>query len=121
MGNRATRVAAGGAGLALGRKNMKPIYRFIDKHLDQPFFIWFAPMLPHGPFNAPEKYKTLYQGKGYSSSAVDYYANCSWYDAVLGGLRALRQVFPAKEGVGAGYRGQHRGMRYLPLSIQPIF
>lgn len=76
----------GGEGLALGRETMEPVYRFIDSHADQPFFVWFAPLLPHLPHDAPEEYRALYEGKGLSQSARDYFANCSWYDDVAGQL-----------------------------------
>ena len=77
---------AGADGLALGRETMQPVYDFIDKHAEEPFFIWFAPMLPHSPFNPPEKYLTLYEGKGLSESAKKYYANCTWFDDCTGQL-----------------------------------
>ena len=46
----------GGKALSIGRKSMKPIYDFIDKaqHLQKPFFVWYAPFLPHTPHNPPE-------------------------------------------------------------------
>lgn len=77
---------AGADGLALGRETMQPVYDFIDTYSDKPFFIWFAPMLPHSPFNPPDKYLALYKNKELSESAKKYYANCSWFDDCISQL-----------------------------------
>ena len=45
----------GDDGLIIGRKTMQPIYDFIEAHRRQPFFIWYAPMMPHEPHNPPER------------------------------------------------------------------
>ena len=45
----------GGDGTELVRTTMQPVYDFINKYKDKPFFIWFAPELPHYPFDAPAK------------------------------------------------------------------
>ncbi|PWE00614.1 sulfatase family protein [Marinilabilia rubra] len=74
----------GGDGTELVRKTMDPVYDFIDKNKEGPFFLWFAPELPHWPFNAPQKYYDLYEGKGMTESAKKYYANCSWWDDGVG-------------------------------------
>ncbi len=41
----------GDVGLTIGRDTMKPIEQFLDARADdhQPFFLWYAPMLPHTP------------------------------------------------------------------------
>ena len=82
---------AGGDGLEIGRKTMQPVFDFIDRHRDQPFFLWYAPMLPHVPFDPPYKYLKYYEGKGYSESAKKYYANCTWFDAGVGELMDFLQ------------------------------
>lgn len=76
----------GGSGLELARATMQPVYDFIDKNADQPFFIWFAPELPHYPFDAPDKYYNLYKDKEMTESAKRYYANCTWFDDGVGAL-----------------------------------
>jgi uncharacterized sulfatase len=73
-------------GTELGRQTMKPLYSFIDKYAKEPFFIWFAPMLPHVPFDPEEKYLKLYEGKGLSKMATKYYANCTKFDDRVGEL-----------------------------------
>ena len=76
----------GGKGTDIGRITNQPVFDFIEKNRDNPFFIWYAPQLPHYPFDAPEKYTKLYEGRGYSKSAVEYYANCTWFDDAVGEL-----------------------------------
>jgi uncharacterized sulfatase len=52
----------GDAGLAIGRETMAPIERFVSKHARaQPFFIWYAPFLPHTPYDASERFRKLYR------------------------------------------------------------
>ena len=76
----------GGEGTDIGRVTNQPVYDFIEKNQSNPFFIWYAPQLPHYPFDAPNKYRELYDNKGYSKSAVEYYANCTWFDDSVGEL-----------------------------------
>lgn len=75
-------------GKPLGRETLEPLLRFLDAHRDRPFFVWFAPMLPHVPHDAPEEYQRLYRDRGLASTAVAYYANVTRFDAVVGELRA---------------------------------
>ena len=76
----------GGYGLELARATMEPVYDFIDKNLESPFFLWYAPELPHYPFDAPEKYYDIYKDKDMTESAKRYYANCTWFDDCVGEL-----------------------------------
>lgn len=80
----------GGDGLEIGRKTMKPIFDFIDKAQSgkKPFFVWYAPMMPHQPHNPPQEYLARYQGKGLSPKAESYYAMCEWFDKTCGELDA---------------------------------
>jgi arylsulfatase A-like enzyme len=77
---------AGGEGLALGRTTMEPLWQFIDQHRDQPFFVWFAPMLPHTPFDAPERYREPYSDKALDAQTIGYYSNVTRFDARVGEL-----------------------------------
>ena len=79
----------GDKGLRIGRKTMEPIDQFLGDVGDQPFFIWFAPYLPHAPFDAVESYKEPFQGKGLGKRTIGYYANISWLDDTVGQLMAL--------------------------------
>ena len=77
----------GGTGLELARATMQPVYDFIDQFKDRPMFIWYAPELPHYPFDAPDQYYDLYKDKNMTESAKRYYANCSWFDDGVGELQ----------------------------------
>ena len=76
----------GGEGNALVRETMAPLYDFIDRRKDSPMFIWFGPMLPHTPLDAPYSYFKFYRDKPLSESAKLYYANISWWDHGVGQL-----------------------------------
>lgn len=76
----------GGDGMDLARVTNQPAYDFLEETKGKPFFMWFAPSLPHYPFDAPEKYYNLYKGKDMSESAKQYYANCTWFDDAWGEL-----------------------------------
>ncbi|MDW3192327.1 MAG: sulfatase-like hydrolase/transferase [Cytophagales bacterium] len=43
----------GNDGLKLGRVTDQPVYDFLEEAGTDPFFIWYAPDLPHYPLNAP--------------------------------------------------------------------
>lgn len=76
----------GGDGLQLARATMQPVYDFITKNEEEPFFIWYAPELPHYPLDAPDKYYNLYKDQEMTESAKRYYANCTWFDDGVGSL-----------------------------------
>ncbi len=48
----------GGDGLDIGRKTMKPMFDFMEKAVSEqkPFFVWYAPMMPHEPHNPPNEF-----------------------------------------------------------------
>ena len=70
----------GAEGNDLVRETMDPLYDFIDRHQDAPMFIWFGPMLPHTPLDAPYRFSKLYADKPISESAKLYYSNITWWD-----------------------------------------
>jgi len=79
----------GDHGLAIGRETMQPIFDFVDdcKAKDDPFFVWYAPFLPHLPHNAPDRFQKLYaDNQAVPQHAIRYYAACSWFDATVGAL-----------------------------------
>ena len=78
----------GGDGIKLARETMQPVYDFIDRHPETPFFLWYGPSLPHTPLNPPEKFARLYSDTDLSESARQYYGNCTWFDAGVGELLA---------------------------------
>jgi uncharacterized sulfatase len=79
---------AGGRSLQIGRKNMQPIYNFVDKaqKAAQPFFIWYAPFLPHIPHNAPDRLYLKYKDVAPDESTARYWANIAWLDETCGQL-----------------------------------
>jgi arylsulfatase A-like enzyme len=81
----------GGDGLTIGRESMKPIFDFITTAEAQkkPFFIWYAPMLPHQPHNPPKSFLAKYEDKGLSANAAKYYAMVEWFDQTCGELDAF--------------------------------
>jgi uncharacterized sulfatase len=80
----------GGAGRRLGRTlSLDAVAAFLDAGRGRPFFLWFAPMLPHTPHDAGPGLEARYQGRGLSSSAVRYYANVTRFDALVGELLRL--------------------------------
>ena len=73
----------GDVGLDIGRKTMQPIYDFIStaRAQDKPFFIWYAPMMPHEPHDPPEILVEKYRELAPSPSVAAYWAMCEWFDA----------------------------------------
>ncbi|MFY0607092.1 MAG: sulfatase-like hydrolase/transferase [Cyclobacteriaceae bacterium] len=76
----------GNEGLKLGRVTNQPVYDFVDKQKDNPFFVWYAPDLPHYPLNAAERYYNIYANEDLTESAKRYYANITWFDDNIGEL-----------------------------------
>ena len=58
----------GDDGLDIGRQGMEPIAQFMDAAIEQdhPFFVWYAPFLPHTPHNPPRRILDKYQRDGRS-------------------------------------------------------
>ena len=76
----------GGPGLKIGRKGLKPIFDFIDAAGEKPFFIWYAPFLPHTPHNPPARLLSKYKAEGKSIHVARYQAMCEWFDETCGEL-----------------------------------
>lgn len=70
----------------IGRETMKPIYDFIDKGGDKPFFLWYAPMMPHLPHTPPDRLLKKYVDAGVDVKLAKYYAMCEWFDETCGQL-----------------------------------
>jgi arylsulfatase A-like enzyme len=78
----------GDEGLAIGRQGLQPIFDFLDATGGKPFFLWYAPMLPHEPHNPPEKYLAHYRNSVKSIHVARYYAMIEWFDQTCGDLLA---------------------------------
>jgi uncharacterized sulfatase len=79
----------GDDGLKIGREGMTPVFDFIDKATEakKPFFLWYAPMMPHTPHTPPEALFQKYKAKGIESDHVArYYAMVEWFDQTCGQL-----------------------------------
>jgi len=78
----------GDEGLDIGRKTMKPITDFLAmaKKEDKPFFLWYAPMMPHTPHNPPERFLAKYRSKTPSEHVAKYWAMIEWFDESCGQL-----------------------------------
>lgn len=78
----------GDAGLAIGREGLQPIYDFIRDAGDQqkPFFVWYAPLMPHSPHTPPERLLKKYETLASSIHIARYWAMCEWFDETCGEL-----------------------------------
>ena len=78
----------GDDGLEIGRKSMQPVFNFIDesKHANRPFFLWYAPLLPHSPHDPPERLLAKYRADGRPIELAKYYAMCEFFDESCGQL-----------------------------------
>lgn len=78
----------GDLGLKIGRETMKPVLDFIDGAAKQgkPFFVWYAPMLPHSPHNPPARLLEKYRDKTSSLEVAKYWAMIEWFDETCGEL-----------------------------------
>ena len=97
----------GDEGLRIGREGLQPIFDFIDgkrigsganpggvdddddneaTRKKRPFFLWYAPFLPHTPHNPPERLLKKYRAEGRPLRLARYYAMCEWFDETCGEL-----------------------------------
>lgn len=78
----------GDKGLDIGRKGMNPIFDFIEtaQSEEKPFYIWYAPFLPHTPHNPPLRLLQRYEELGLDPALAKYYAMCEWFDETCGEL-----------------------------------
>ncbi len=76
----------GDEGLKIGRETMQPIYNFIEQAGDKPFFLWYAPFMPHTPHNPPERLLNKYIRSDRPLAISKYYAMCEWFDETVGAL-----------------------------------
>jgi uncharacterized sulfatase len=78
----------GDAGLNIGRENLQPIFDIVAlaREQRQPFFVWYAPMLPHSPHNPPERLLAKYRGQTNALFVARYWAMVEWFDETCGAL-----------------------------------
>ena len=78
----------GDDGLKIGREGMQPVLQFIDDAVEasEPFFVWYAPFLPHTPHNPPDRLLKKYEQKDRPVRLAKYFAMCEWFDETCGQL-----------------------------------
>lgn len=78
----------GDDGLKIGRQGIKPVTDFIDNAVatEKPFFVWYAPFMPHTPHTPPQRLFKKYVAKGVQERIAKYYAMCEWFDETCGEL-----------------------------------
>ncbi len=78
----------GDVGLDIGRKTMQPMYDFMadSQAAGDPFFVWYAPMMPHSPHTPPERLFEKYKGVAPSDHVARYWAMIDWFDETVGDL-----------------------------------
>jgi arylsulfatase A-like enzyme len=78
----------GDFGLTIGRKGLDTINSYVDVALKEkkPFFLWYAPFLPHRPHNPPARLFEKYKKKTDSEHLAKYWAMIEWFDETCGEL-----------------------------------
>ncbi len=78
----------GDQGLRIGREGLDPIFQFVRraKAEGKPFFVWYAPFMPHAPHTPPEDLLRKYRARTDSEAVAQYYAMCEWFDQTCGEL-----------------------------------
>lgn len=76
----------GDEGLKIGREGLQPIYDFLDSTGGRPFFVWYAPFLPHTPHTPPDRLLKKYQTPDLAPPVARYYAMIEWLDETVGQL-----------------------------------
>ncbi len=78
----------GDYGLKIGREGLDTINNYLDLALKEkkPFFLWYAPFLPHRPHNPPQHLFEKYKKKTDSEHLAKYWAMIEWFDETCGQL-----------------------------------
>ncbi|MCR9291650.1 MAG: sulfatase [bacterium] len=81
----------GDDGLKIGREGMQPVEKFVDQAVkdNKPFFLWYAPFLPHTPHTPPERILAKYRSGELPEPVAKYYAMCEWFDETCGELLGI--------------------------------
>jgi arylsulfatase A-like enzyme len=76
----------GDDGLKIGRTGIKPVEDFVDMAIakDKPFFLWYAPFMPHTPHNPPQRILKKYLAQNLPEPVAKYYSMCEWFDETCG-------------------------------------
>jgi len=76
----------GDEGLKIGREGLDLIYDFIDESVETetPFFVWYAPFMPHAPHTPPDSLREKYMALAPTEAMANYWAMCEWFDYTIG-------------------------------------
>lgn len=76
----------GDEGLDIGRKTLQPIQNFIvgAKREKKPFFVWYAPMMPHDPHTPPKDLLDKHLKTEPNVHIAKYRAMVEWFDQTCG-------------------------------------
>lgn len=87
-GDEATGGRHGDDGLKIGRQTLQPIRDFLDEATRDkaPWFIWYAPMMPHDPHTPPERFLARHRDSAPSIHVARYRAMVEWFDETCGEL-----------------------------------
>jgi len=82
---------AGDEGFKIGREGLDIIFEFIHRAQEEekPFFIWYAPLLPHSPHNPPDSLAVKYLPLAPTPAEANYWACCEWFDITCGQLMSF--------------------------------
>lgn len=116
----------GDAGLTIGRETMQPIYDFVDRSVAEkkPFFVWYAPFMPHTPHTPPQRLLDKYLPLAPTEHIAKYWAMCEWCDETCGQLldflddRKLRDDTIVVFVVDNGWIQDPNAQKYAPKSKQ---
>ncbi|MCG8391151.1 MAG: sulfatase [Cytophagales bacterium] len=78
----------GDKGLTIGRQGLDTIFSFVDSALaeNKPFYLWYAPFMPHNPHTPPDSLYEKYASRVKSPYIAKYYAMVEWFDITCGQL-----------------------------------
>ncbi|GAF02691.1 arylsulfatase [Saccharicrinis fermentans] len=87
--------------------------KFIDKHKDEPFFAYVSLNAPHGPYNVPEQYVSMYDEADLAPRQKNFYGMITQLDERFGQLAEHLEstgiadntilIFMTDNGTAAGY------------------
>ena len=119
----------GDDGLKIGREGMKPVEEFVDMAVEKhkPFFLWYAPFLPHTPHNPPQRLLDKYQREDRPLPIARYYAMCEWFDETCGQLTGYLEKKGVRDNTlivyvtDNGWIQNPKGRGYAPRSKQTAY
>jgi uncharacterized sulfatase len=78
----------GDEGLKIGREGLQVIYDLMDSAaaVGKPFFVWYAPFMPHSPHTPPPDLEQKYLELAPTPAVARYWAMCEWFDRTCGAL-----------------------------------